>query len=78
MSAKLLLVRYGNQAINAQALVVTEGGLYHRPFADEAELFSVYQTEKFDLILYDGRGMDSVLLEWTEKSATTSSTRTSC
>ena len=67
MSAKLLLVLTGSNTFNAQALVVTEGGLYQRPLADEAEFTAVYQTEKFDLIVCDGRGTETALLELTER-----------
>jgi hypothetical protein len=67
VSAKLLLIRTGCNAFNAQALVVTEGGLYHRPLASEAEFSEVNQTEKFNLIVCDGRGKEAALLELTEK-----------
>jgi len=52
---------------NAQALAVTEGGLYYQTLADETECSAAYKADKFDLIICDGRGRETSLMETTEK-----------
>ena len=41
--------------------------MYHRPLASEVEFSEVYQSEKFNLILCDGRGKETALIELTAK-----------
>ena len=67
MSAKLLLVRTGSAVFHAKALIATASGIYDREIENEAALATTFQSEKFDLIVCDGRHKDHSVLELVEK-----------
>ena len=66
VSAKLLSVRTGSAVFHAKALVVTTTGVYDREIPTEGELATAFESEKFDLVIYDGR-QEEALLELVEK-----------
>jgi len=67
VSAKLLLVRTGSAVFHAKALIATASGIYDREIENESALAATFQSEKFDLIICDGRHKDQSVLELVEK-----------